>query len=438
MGVKTVKFGGTSLASASQIAKAVEIITADPERRYLVASAPGKRTSDDIKVTDLLYQLYDHRNGDYQPTLDAIRARFHEIASQLGVDEVALDLDTHLDIIEAHLKADAGVDYFASRGEYLNSMIIAHHLGWPFVDAAEVVVFSESGDFLAEETNAALAARLNLLDNAVVPGFYGATESGVIKTFSRGGSDVSGALVARAVQASVYENWTDVSGILMVDPRIVPDPRPIAQISYTSLRQLTYLGASVLHENAIFPVRRAGIPTNIRNTNCPEDSGTWIQPDSDSTVNLQSHNSPTIIGLAGRTRCVSITVGKSQWSGSLGIGAGLLRLFDESQIAVDLVLTSVDTWTIVVRGDLATLAPVIEKIQTLEPDSLDIRENLALIGVVTEGTLVQGTITAAIANSLVQASIDVQVDACVGSMQVVGVAEEDYENAVRAIYSALV
>ncbi|MDR0489095.1 MAG: aspartate kinase [Propionibacteriaceae bacterium] len=434
MGLRAIKFGGTSLASASQIKKAVGIIKAQPDRRYLVASAPGKRSSDDIKITDLLYELYERRNGDYGPTLSAIQSRFTEIAQELGVD---IDLDSIFAEIERQLLADAGMDYFASRGEYLNSMIIAAHLGWTFIDAAEVICFCEDGTFLSEETNMVLGEALDKVERAVVPGFYGATPSGVVRTFSRGGSDVTGALVARAAKVDVYENWTDVSGILMADPRIVQAPQPITRISYTALRQLTYLGASVLHENAIYPVRRAGIPTNIRNTDRPDDPGTWIQADAPGDQ-VTSSIAPKIIGLAGRTGCTAITVRKVQWSGSLGVGAGLLQLFDEANIAVDLVLTSVDAWTIIIRGDSKTLETVVAKIQTLEPDSYEVRDGLALVGVVTTGIVSRGTINANIADALLEAGIEIHVDSCADSMQVVVVDTSRYEDAVRAIYQALV
>ena len=321
MGVKVAKFGGSSLASAAQIAKAAAIVRADPDRRYVVASAPGKRTPSDTKVTDLLYQTYEQRGGDYKPLLSQIEQRYAEIVRDLGVE---VDLGPEFAEIESRLRSclrqddkgrrqddngrrqddngrrqddngkreDDGPDYFASRGEYLNSLIIAAYLGWPFVDAADVIRFSDSGEFLAEETDQLLADRLSKLDHAVVPGFYGATSSGEIHTFPRGGSDVTGALVARAVDADVYENWTDVSGVLAADPRVVDSPRPIMRVSYSALHELTRLGASVLHENAVKPVHEKGIPINIRNTDRPEDEGTWIEDRLEDT--------PAIIGVAGK------------------------------------------------------------------------------------------------------------------------------------------
>ena len=435
MGVKAVKFGGTSLASASQIAKAVAIIRADPDRRYMVASAPGKRSSSDTKITDLLYQLYEQRDGDYRPTLTRIRQRFTEIADELGV---AVDLDFEFSVIERHLSSADGTDYFASRGEYLNSLLISAHLGFTFIDAADVVRFSDSGEFLAEETNTLLGEALSKVDTAVVPGFYGATSAGTVKTFSRGGSDVTGALVARAVHADVYENWTDVSGILMADPRIVASPAPIERISYTALRQLTYLGASVLHENAIHPVRTQRIPINIRNTDRPEDEGTWIQADVPPSADVPSSpGSSMMVGLAGRTGCVAITVRKVQWSGSLGVGAALLRLFDEAQIAVDLVLTSVDAWTMVIRGNSSTVESLVDAMETLNPDSINIRDGLALVGVVNSGTVPIGTLAARMTDALTRAEIEIYLDSCAGDMHVVAIDESFYEDTLRTLYGAL-
>jgi len=387
MGVKVAKFGGSSLASADQIIKAMDIVRSDPDRRYVVASAPGKRTPDDVKVTDLLYDVYSKRDGGYEEPLSLIKQRYTEIADGLGVE---VNLDPEFDEIESRLTLGEGPEYFASRGEYLNSLIIAAYLDWPFVDAAEVVRFSDAGEFLADETDVLLAARLGECEHAVVPGFYGATPSGTICTFPRGGSDVTGALVARAVDAAVYENWTDVSGIYAADPRIVDSPRSIGWISYSALRELTYLGASVLHENAIAPVREKRIPINIRNTNAPENPGTWIESDiSGNEVKTEPADAPvsTLVGLAGRTGYTSITVRKGQWSGSLGVGPALLSVFDEAQIVVDMLVASVDTWSFVVRADQDSVEALTRRIiEELGADSIQVRDDLALLGVVGTST----------------------------------------------------
>jgi len=388
MGVKVAKFGGSSLADAARIIQAMDIVRSDPDRRYVVASAPGKRTPDDIKVTDLLYQVYENRNGDYARPLSSIKQRYAEIAAGLGVE---VDLDPEFERIESHLTSDDGSDYFASRGEYLNSMIIATYLGWPFVDAAEVVRFSDSGEFDPAQTDILLASRLGDLEHAIIPGFYGATPSGEIRTFPRGGSDVTGALVARAIDAEVYENWTDVSGIYAADPRIVDSPHSIGWISYSALRELTYLGASVLHENAIAPVREKRIPINIRNTNRPEDRGTWIESELSVPFgeSVEDGGAPvsTLVGLAGRTGYTSVTVRKGQWSGSLGVGPALLALFDEAHIVVDMLVASVDTWSFVVRADPDQIAALSRRIMDeLKADTIDVQDDLALLGVVGTST----------------------------------------------------
>ena len=275
MATKVVKFGGSSLADAKQIQKAAAIIKADPERRYVVPSAPGKRFSDDIKVTDMLYTCYDlaEQGLDFSDALDAIQARYNDIISGLGMD---FSLQAEFSEIAENFKKRAGKDYAASRGEYLNGKVIAAYLGFPFVDAAEVIFFQPDGSLNDEKTEKVLRERLSGLENAVIPGFYGCGADGYVKTFSRGGSDVTGSIVAGAVKASLYENWTDVSGFLVADPRIVDDPAVIRTITYTELRELSYMGASVLHEAAIFPVRSAGIPINIRNTNAPDEPGTCL------------------------------------------------------------------------------------------------------------------------------------------------------------------
>ena len=272
---KVVKFGGSSLASAEQFKKVGEIIRSDAARRYVVPSAPGKRHSGDTKVTDLLYQLYDSTEDEalFQETLEEIKGRYQEIIDGLSLD---LDLSAEFAELEKNFRAQCGREYAASRGEYLNGHVMAAYLGFPFVDPADMILFHNDGTLNAEETESAVAERLKDYDCAVVPGFYGRKEDGSIATFSRGGSDVTGSVIAGAIHADLYENWTDVSGFLCADPHIVEDPAVIETITYQELRELSYMGAGVMHEDAIFPVRKEGIPINIRNTNRPEDSGTMI------------------------------------------------------------------------------------------------------------------------------------------------------------------
>ncbi len=273
--IKVVKFGGSSLASAGQFSKVGDIIHSDKHRRYVVPSAPGKRNDKDTKVTDMLYDCYEtaEEEGDFKIKLKKIRDRYNAIINGL---HLKLSLEEEFNIIAANFAAKAGKDYAASRGEYLNGIIMANYLGFDFIDAAQVIRFDEQGEFDADTTNEILKERLKQSEYAVIPGFYGAKEDGTVVTFSRGGSDITGSIVAKACRADMYENWTDVSGFLVADPRIIKNPKAIKVITYRELRELSYMGATVLHEDAVFPVRKAGIPINIRNTNVPEDEGTLI------------------------------------------------------------------------------------------------------------------------------------------------------------------
>ena len=298
---KVVKFGGSSLASARQFKKVGDIIRADKTRRYVVPSAPGKRNSKDEKVTDMLYTCYEAAStgGAYKKILERIKERYQEIIDGLDLN---LNLDHEFDTIEQNFVKGIGRDYAASRGEYLNGIVMANYLGYEFIDSAEVIFFDENGNFESELTNKELSERLEHVERAVIPGFYGSKHDGTIKTFSRGGSDVTGSIVARAIHADLYENWTDVSGFLVADPRIVEDPAVIETITYKELRELSYMGAGVLHEDAIFPVRREGIPINIRNTNKPEDKGTLIV---ESTCRKPHY---TITGIAGTVSYTHLTL----------------------------------------------------------------------------------------------------------------------------------
>ena len=294
MGKIVAKFGGSSLSDAGQFAKVRQIIEMDARRCYVVPSAPGKRFDGDEKVTDLLYRTYRlHREGqDFTPAFSQVRDRFLSIASELGLK---VDIASHLDEIERDILAGASEDYCASRGEYLNGLLLADYLGYHFLDPKDFIFFSRDGSFDSERTNAALSAARSRTDRAVIPGFYGSGADGRIRTFSRGGSDVSGAIVARAAYADMYENWTDVSGFLMADPHVVPGARAIRSITYRELRELSYMGATVLHEDSVFPVHRAGIPTNIRNTNAPSERGTMITHGS-----VEEANPYVITGIAGK------------------------------------------------------------------------------------------------------------------------------------------
>ena len=435
--VITAKFGGTSLADASQIRKVAQIIKSNPERKFVVASAPGKRFSDDIKVTDLLYSCYSEfaKGDEYSGTLAKIKERYASIISELGI---TFDIGAEIERIEHELRKYPPADYLASRGEYLNSKIIAEFLGWTFVDAAEVIFFNENGLFDGEKTFMTMSAKLRDVACAVIPGFYGSMPDGRIKTFSRGGSDVTGSIVARSVNADVYENWTDVSGMLSADPRIVDNPKPIEFITYTELRELSYMGASVLHEDAVFPVRKAGIPINIRNTNRPDEAGTLIA----SSLPQGAKRNP-VTGIAGRKGFISIRVEKSQMNGETGFGARLLYIFSRNGIPFEHCPTGIDTISVIVNGALfdPKRDTVIREIKNeLSPDFIMIEKNLAVIAVVGAGMVSTRGSAAKVFSALADAGVNVRmIDQGSDELNIIiGVDDSDYETAVKALYSAMI
>lgn len=378
---KVVKFGGSSLASARQFKKVGDIIRADKTRRYVVPSAPGKRNSKDEKVTDMLYTCYEAAStgGAYKKILERIKERYQEIIDGLDLN---LNLDHEFDTIEQNFVKGIGRDYAASRGEYLNGIVMANYLGYEFIDSAEVIFFDENGNFESELTNKELSERLEHVERAVIPGFYGSKHDGTIKTFSRGGSDVTGSIVARAIHADLYENWTDVSGFLVADPRIVEDPAVIETITYKELRELSYMGAGVLHEDAIFPVRREGIPINIRNTNKPEDKGTLIV---ESTCRKPHY---TITGIAGKKGFCAINIEKAMMNAEVGFGRKVLQVFEKYGISFEHMPSGIDTMTIMVHQsefeeyEQSVIAGIH---RAVEPDSVELEADLALIAVVGRG-----------------------------------------------------
>ena len=427
------KFGGSSLSSAAQIQKAAAILRANPSRRFAVVSAPGKRHGGDTKVTDLLYRCYDEAAAgkDFAGTLAVIGERFREIIRELGV---TFDLDAEIGILRRHLADAPDRDYMASRGEYLNARIIAAFLGWTFVEPAETIFFKADGILDGERSFSALGQRLSGLNHAVIPGFYGARPDGSVRTFSRGGSDVTGSIVARAAEAVLYENWTDVSGMLSADPRVVDGPRVIDYITYTELRELSYMGASVLHEDAVFPVRQAGIPINVRNTNRPEDPGTLIVP----TVG-QDGNTRRVTGIAGKKGFSGILVEKSMMNARVGFGVKLLQILAEHGVAFEHCPSGIDTMSVVVNTE--QFSPVREAVldqirRELQPEILEVDEGLAMIAVVGRGMVYARGSAARIFKALADANINIRmIDQGSSEMNIiVGVAESDYEDAVRAIY----
>lgn len=429
---KVVKFGGSSLASAKQFKKVKAIITEDKTRCFVVPSAPGKRESGDTKVTDLLYQCYDaaSEGRSYKRILDQIKERYNEIIDGLKLD---LNLDFEFDKIEENFVNKSGREYAASRGEYLNGIVLAKYLGFPFVDAADVICFDENGVFLSEKTNEELAAHLQPMKQAVIPGFYGAKPDGSIKTFSRGGSDVTGSLVARALNADVYENWTDVSGFLVADPRIVENPAQIGTITYRELRELSYMGASVLHEDAIFPVRKEGIPINIRNTNCPEDPGTLI------VANTSRKTPYTITGIAGKKGFCSVIIEKAMMNAEVGFGRKVLEVFENYGIPYEHMPSGIDSISVFVHQDEfeENEQAVLSGIQrAVRPDFVELETDLALIAVVGRGMKANRGTASRLFAALALANINVRmIDQGSSELNIiVGVEERDYENAIRSIY----
>ena len=431
------KFGGSSLADAGQFAKVKAILEMDANRLYVVPSAPGRRFKEDTKVTDLLYRCHREASAgeDYQDTFDLIAARYMDIAEELGL---TVDLGAALDEVNEKIAAGADADYCASRGEYLNGLLLADYLGWRFLDAAEVIKFDDQGHLDAEMTNRLMAEALQDDVPTVVPGFFGSYADGRVHTFSRGGSDITGAIVARAVNACVYENWTDVSGFLMTDPRIVENPREISVVTYKELRELSYMGAAVLHEDAVFPVHKAGIPTNIRNTNDPTHPGTII----DLTAATDAKH-PTVTGIAGRKGFSVVSVEKAMMNSELGFGRKVLSAFEECGVSFEHLPTGIDTMCVVVAGD--ALAPVREKVverivALSNPDTITIHDSMSIIATVGRGMVHNCGTAARLFSAMSNAGINVRmIDQGSSELSIiVGVDDCDYEATIKAIYGAFV
>ena len=434
--VKVVKFGGSSLASAEQFAKVGDIIRADKHRRFVVPSAPGKRNSKDTKVTDMLYACYAlaEADEDFRVPLMKIKDRYDSIINGLKLN---LSLEEEFKVIAENFKAKAGADYAASRGEYLNGIIMANYLGYEFIDAAEVIFFEEEGTFDADKTHKVLSKRLEKMDNAVVPGFYGSNPDGSIRTFSRGGSDITGSIVAKACNASMYENWTDVSGCLVADPRIIDDPKPIKIITYRELRELSYMGASVLHEDAVFPVRKAGIPINIRNTNDPEADGTLIV---DSTCQKADY---TITGIAGKKGFVAVSIDKDQMNQEVGFCRRALQAFEEHGISIEHMPSGIDTMTVFVHQEEfeGKEQQVMSSLRRLvDPDFTELEADLALIAVVGRGMKSQRGTAGRIFSALAHANINIRmIDQGSSELNIIiGVSNDDFETAIKSIYDIFV
>ena len=431
MGLKVAKFGGSSLADGIQLTKTKKIIMADPDRKYIVVSAPGKRYEGDVKVTDLLYLCKAHIENHlpYEQVFQVICDRYMAMAINLGV---TVDLLPEFERIRENLQKGASSDYIASRGEYLNALVIAAFLEYDFVDTEGIILFNAKGELLLEETNDALAAELAKHDRAVLPGFYGTTPDGKIKTFSRGGSDITGALVARAVNADVYENWTDVSGFLMADPRIVPEAKAISKISYRELRELSYMGASVLHEDAVYPARLANIPINIRNTNLPDDAGTMITDGKDQDDQI-------VTGIAGTKDFDVIAIYKNRMASEKGFLRKLLTILEDYDVVAEHIPSGIDNLSVVVskKAVEGKIDEIVDEIKRkLQPETIEVFEDMSLIATVGHGMSGRRGTSARLLTALAEGGVNIRmIDQGASEMNIIiGVANRNFEKAIRIIY----
>jgi len=435
--IKVLKFGGSSLADAEQFRKVKNIVMADERRIYVIPSAPGKRFSGDTKVTDMLYECYNvaESGGDIDEIFSKVCDRYNSIIEGLGID---LDLSLEYQHIKWAILHHAGRDYAASRGEYLNGIILAKFLDYDFIDPSTYIKFFDNGTFDSEITNTLLSTELKKHKNGVIPGFYGSMPNGTIRTFSRGGSDITGSIVARAALADIYENWTDVSGFLSADPRIVDNPKGISFITYRELRELSYMGAGVLHEDAIFPVRFAGIPINIRNTNAPEDTGTMIVPCTDV------FDSETVItGIAGKKGFSVITIEKAMMNSEKGFGRKVLEAIEKEGLSFEHLPSGIDTMCVVLHTEeINTCRDRLKNriCASVEPDSISIEDGLALIAVVGRSMVKAKGTAVRVFKAVADSEINIRmIDQGSSELNIIiGVDEKDFEKATNAIYHEFV
>lgn len=437
MSVIVAKFGGSSLSCAEQFKKVKDIVFSDKHRCYVVPSAPGKRFGDDIKVTDLLYSIHNsHAKGDNIDSLfSQLAQRFIGLRDDLGL---SFKIEDELDIIYNNILSGATADYCASRGEYLNGILLSQYLNYSFIDAKDVLFFDSDGNFEHDKTKSVMRGYLNSHQNAVIPGFYGSSPDGNIKTFSRGGSDITGAVVARAARAAVYENWTDVPGFLMADPRIIPEAKVISKITYRELRELSYMGATVLHEDSVFPVFRANIPIHVRNTNDPAGAHTMIVPDISG-----DDDEDIITGIAGKKNFTVINIEKNKMNSEIGFGRKVLTAVEKNGLNFEHMPSGIDTLSVVIPD-----AQISDKLQKLiddiytscAPDSIDVTTGLALIATVGRGMIRQVGIAANLFSALAHGGVNIRmIDQGSSELNIiVGVENADFEKAIKAIYHAFV
>lgn len=442
MGVKVCKFGGSSVADGIQLAKIKEIIEEDQNRKYIVVSAPGKRFDGDNKITDLLYLLKTHmeNNLPYEQLLQVVLDRYTAVALNLGVS--ISELQPYYEDLKEKFANNPTRDYVASRGEYLNAILISKYLGYDFVDAQGMIFFDQKGKLDLEKTFEAYREELKKHDKAVIPGFYGTNPDGTIRTFSRGGSDITGSIVAGAIGAECYENWTDVSGFLMADPRIVHNPRNIRRVSYKELRELSYMGASVLHEDAIYPARISDVPINIRNTNEPEDLGTFIMSE-DKVYNDTADDKSVITGIAGSKDFTVVALYKNMMSSEKGFVRRILGILDDYNIAFEHLPSGIDTVSVVMSNSQidGRLDELLDEFKSrLRPDSIDVIEDIALIATVGHGMSSRCGTSATLFTALADAGVNIRmIDQGSSEMNIiVGVENKDFNAAINAIYKAFV
>lgn len=429
------KFGGSSLADGNNILRAAAILKDNSARRFVVVSAPGKRYSGDVKITDQLYACYREcvETGSCAKAFAPVRKRFLSIIEELGLEDT--DLVEVVDETQRRIDEKRSADYTASRGEYLNARIIARHLGWEFVDAKEMIYFDEHGTLNEKRTYEQIRRRLAGTGNAVIPGFYGLDAWGCVKTFTRGGSDISGSIIARGVNADLYENWTDVSGFLACDPRIVSNPQRIEIISFKELRELSYMGAGVMHAESIFPVRRGDIPIRIKNTFRPEDEGTLIVPYSKYVPHGR-----LVTGIAGKKNFTVISLEKSMMNAEIGIGRRVLSVLEKNGVSFEHMPSGIDTLSVVIENSYlqnGVLQKLLEQIRdSVNPDNMRVIENIALVATVGHGMASSVGTSARLFRALSEAGINIRmIDQ--GSSEIniiVGVDSADYERCIRAVY----
>ncbi len=430
--MKVCKFGGTSMANGDTISRVVDIVNSDPQRQYIVVSAPGKRNNADVKVTDALYACFNEKleKGNCTQSFEVVRKRFKDIVDSLGLD---FDIDSVLDEVKAGIDRSLTKDYAASRGEYLSAIILAKKLGYEFVDTQDIVKFS--GDKLQMHYSLDLIKqRLDGVERAVIPGFYGSNQDGRVTTFSRGGSDITGALIARAVGADVYENWTDVDGFLTADPRVVDNPEIIDFLSYRELRELSYMGAEVLHPESIFPVRSVGIPINIKNTFNPSCPGTMIVSEKDLPKKQK-----VVTGIAGKKGFTIINIEKDMMNSEIGFGRKVLSVLEFEGISFEHVPSGIDTLSVVIRDEY--IAGKMQKVlaalqESVNADNIEIHSGLSLIATVGHNMASRQGTAATLFSALASSNINVRmIDQGSSELNIiVGVDSFDYEKAINAIY----